>query len=297
MTTQNSTNWRIGVNLQAWDTGLDALAAFNTNGIIVQTSNNTYAGRTITGTANQIVVTNGDGVSGNPTLAIPYNVILGSSSAGPSSVTFNEDTDNGANFGTLVAPAAMAGNRTWTFQDATGTIAFTSDITGTNSGTNTGDQLVFKTISVSGQSDVVADSATDTLTLVGGTNVTITTNASTDTITISAASGALAVVHTTGTSATLAVETNYFADNVGLVTYTLPASAAVGQRIRVRGQGAGGWTIVENSGQIIHFGNQDTTVDTGSLSSTAQYDSVDLECMVTDTDFIVVGSQGEITVV
>lgn len=44
----------------------------------------------------------------------------------------------------------------------------------------------FKTIAVSGQSDVVADSAADTLTLAAGTNVTITTNASTDTVTIAA---------------------------------------------------------------------------------------------------------------
>lgn len=43
---------------------------------------------------------------------------------------------------------------------------------------------VFKTIAVSGQSDVVADSYTDTLTLVAGTNITITTDAATDTITI-----------------------------------------------------------------------------------------------------------------
>lgn len=57
------------------------------------------------------------------------------------------------------------------------------------SGNNTGDQLTFKTISVSGQSDVVADSTTDTLTLVAGTNVTLTTDASTDTITIAAAGG------------------------------------------------------------------------------------------------------------
>lgn len=51
----------------------------------------------------------------------------------------------------------------------------------------------FSTISVSGQSDVVADQATDTLTLVAGTNVTLVTNASTDTITISAALGGGAV--------------------------------------------------------------------------------------------------------
>ena len=44
----------------------------------------------------------------------------------------------------------------------------------------------FKTISVSGQSDVVADGSADTLTLAEGSNVTITTNASSDTITIAA---------------------------------------------------------------------------------------------------------------
>jgi hypothetical protein len=47
----------------------------------------------------------------------------------------------------------------------------------------------FKTISVAGQSNVVADSSTDTLTLVAGSNITITTNATTDAITITAAGG------------------------------------------------------------------------------------------------------------
>jgi hypothetical protein len=41
----------------------------------------------------------------------------------------------------------------------------------------------FNTIQVSGQSDVVADSGNDTLTLVAGSNLAITTNATTDTIT------------------------------------------------------------------------------------------------------------------
>src|SRR6056300_565244 len=42
----------------------------------------------------------------------------------------------------------------------------------------------FTTIAVSGQTDVVADTNNDTLTLAAGSNVTITTNATTDTITI-----------------------------------------------------------------------------------------------------------------
>lgn len=52
--------------------------------------------------------------------------------------------------------------------------------------TRSGDQgavtEAFKTVAVAGQSDVVADSITDTLTLVGS-NITITTNAGTDTVT------------------------------------------------------------------------------------------------------------------
>ena len=48
----------------------------------------------------------------------------------------------------------------------------------------------FKTISVSGQSDIVADSAADTLTLVAGSNMTITTNASGDSVTFSSSGGA-----------------------------------------------------------------------------------------------------------
>ena len=48
-----------------------------------------------------------------------------------------------------------------------------------------GTDPIFKTISVAGQSDVIADTTTDTLTLVGS-GVAITTNASTDTITFTA---------------------------------------------------------------------------------------------------------------
>jgi hypothetical protein len=69
--------------------------------------------------------------------------------------------------------------------DATGSVAAGS----TNSGTNTGDQNLFSTVAVLGQSDVVADTTSDTLTLVAGTNITLTTDPVTDSVTIAAAGG------------------------------------------------------------------------------------------------------------
>lgn len=50
-------------------------------------------------------------------------------------------------------------------------------------------QNTFSTVAVSGQSDVVADSKTDTLTFVAGTNITITTDAGADSVTINASGG------------------------------------------------------------------------------------------------------------
>ena len=51
------------------------------------------------------------------------------------------------------------------------------------------DNNSFSTVVVAGQNSVVADSASDTLTLVAGTNVTLTTNDINDSITISATGG------------------------------------------------------------------------------------------------------------
>jgi len=71
---------------------------------------------------------------------------------------------------------------------------------GTSSGTNTGDQNIFQTIAVSGQSNVVADSTADTLTLVAGTNIALTTNATADSITIATSGLGTAATQNTGTS-------------------------------------------------------------------------------------------------
>jgi hypothetical protein len=52
------------------DAGLEALGAFATTGILVATGPDTWGSATVTGTVGTIVVSNGDGVAGNPTITL-----------------------------------------------------------------------------------------------------------------------------------------------------------------------------------------------------------------------------------
>lgn len=54
--------------VQAWDADLDAIAAFTSTGFAVRTGTNTWAQRSITGTAGRITVADGDGVAASPTI-------------------------------------------------------------------------------------------------------------------------------------------------------------------------------------------------------------------------------------
>lgn len=134
--------------------------------------------------------------------------------------------------------------------------------------------------------------ASANLTSTGGT-VTITN--STNSINLETTGGLLWNVET-GTTANIAVNNGYIGNNAAGVTFTLPATAAVGDRIRVTGLQAS-WTIAQNAGQTVYFGNQSSATGVGgSLASTHARDAVEMVCVVANNDFQILSSVGNITV-
>lgn len=93
-----------------------------------------------------------------------------------------------------------------------------------------------------------------------------------------------------------APDNGYVADSPSLVTLTLPATIAKNKTVRMVGKGTGGWKIAQNANQVIHFAGYDTTTGTGgNIASTDKSDSVELLCTVANTEFVVISSQGNIT--
>lgn len=132
-------------------------------------------------------------------------------------------------------------------------------------------------------------------TLTAGTGISI--NSASGAVTISA-TGALSWTNVTGTTQAIVANNGYAADNAALVTFTLPATAAIGEEYEILAKNTGGWLIAQNTGQSIRIGNQVTTSGVGgSLASTAQGDFVRIKCITDNTAFAVTDSMGNITYV
>jgi hypothetical protein len=147
----------------------------------IVTSNDQFVG-----TVTSVGVTAGSGIS-----------VAGSTitSSGTFTVT-NSDRGSSQNiFKNIAVPTqttitASSNNDTFTIKPGSGISATTTGNDITISNTDPGSaQNIFKNIAVAGQSTVIADVNNDTLTLAAGTNVTITTDATTDTITINSTAG------------------------------------------------------------------------------------------------------------
>lgn len=134
---------------QPLDATLTALAAYNTNGLIAQTAADTFAGRTLTAPAAGITVSNGDGVSGNPTLALANDLSALEALSGTNTIPYRSATDTwggvtigsgltfaagtldtaAAGSGDVVGPASATDNAVARFDTTTGKLIQDSAVT------------------------------------------------------------------------------------------------------------------------------------------------------------------------
>jgi len=140
-----------------------------------------------------------------------------------------------------------------------------------------------------------ADPVAATLTGSGGISV----NNAAGAITISGSGGGISWTEITTTSQTIVPDNAYVANNAGLVTFTLPAVAAFGTIVYITGKGAGGWSLAQLAGQNIQIGSVSSTVGVGgSVSSTNQFDALQLVCSTANTTWTATsGPQGILTIV
>lgn len=84
----------------------------------------------------------------------------------------------------------------------------------------------------------------------------------------------------------------------GLLTLTLPAISNLYDVIEISGYSAGLWLLAQNAGQVIHYGNTDTTIGVGgSINAANRYDSIKIICVVPNLEWTVLSSQGTMIVV
>lgn len=187
----------VGINENLYVGGI-----LNVEGAVTITGNLTVSGTTTTvntttlNIADNIITLNSDVTTGSPTQDAGIEVLRGTSAT--VGIKWNETSD------------------AWEMSDATG--AYSKIATN-----------AFSKISVSGQSDVDADTNADTLTLVGS-GITITTNATTDTITFTSTG----ITSVSGTTNQVTASTTS-----GAVTLSLPQSINTAASVQFGSLGVG----------------------------------------------------------
>lgn len=115
-------------------------------------------------------------------------------------------------------------------------------------------------------------------TLTAGTGISITNAA--NSITIASTGSGLNWTDVTGATQTIAVENGYLTDRGGGVTYTLPATASIGDQFKIVGK-LGLATITPNANQKLLIGSASGTVGvTGTAVSNNVGDCISFICIV-----------------
>lgn len=130
-----------------------------------------------------------------------------------------------------------------------------------------------------------------------GPNVTVVDNPGNGSTDVTITNGTFFPWTVVTTNTTLVVDNGYFANGGSSLTFTLPTSAGTGSTFRIAGMSASGFSIAQNAGQSIVWGNlTSTTGVTGGISSGSKGDSIEIVCNVANTGFQVVDSNGDLAI-
>ncbi len=120
----------IGTDVQAFDSDLQALADNAASGLLVRTGAGTAAARAVAGTANEVAVSNGDGVSGNPTLSLPATLSFAGKTITDGGTVTTVDINGGTVDGSVIGGASAAAGTFTTTTAATATVSTLLNLTG-----------------------------------------------------------------------------------------------------------------------------------------------------------------------
>lgn len=219
-----------------------------------------------------------------------YNALVGGASNAISSIApsatagvplISAGSSSNPAFGTAVVAGGGTGAVTLTgVLTGNGTSAVTANAVTQNGVLLGGATNAVASLGVATNGQLVIGSTATTPVLAAlteGTGVTITNGAGS--ITISASGAGFDWTDVTGSTQALAVSNGYITDNAGGVAYTLPATAALGDALKIVGK-SGLATITPNANQQILIGSGSGAVGaTGTAVSTNAGDCIQLICI------------------
>ena len=259
----------------------------------IDASLNVFIGReagktTSTGTANNALGANALALNnGDNNTAIGYNA-MSTATAASNNVVVGHASLAGISNGshnTCIGPSAFNGN-SLTGSDSSNILIGNAGTAGNNNKIRIGTSG-----SGSGQQNQCFIAGISGVSVASSLPVIIDSNGQLGT----SAGGGMTWTEVTGTSQNAAVGFGYIANNVALVTITLPANFAVGDVVRVAGLGAGLWRLAANTGDIINFGSSPTSAG-GSLTAINRYDAVEVLGVATNSTWNVLSVQGNLSI-
>ena len=192
------------------------------------------------------------------------------------------------------------------YQSLTNTTGNSNTAFGYNAGsaitTGTGN-LVLDNVGVAAETNTIRIGTSQTTAFVQG--IASVTVANRNLVTINTATGQLGSMTSAGilwsavtTNQNMTVNSGYIAISAGgALTFALPTTSSVGDIVELTLDGATSFQITQAVNQSIRFGTASTTVGvTGSITSTAQGDTLRLVCSVANLKWNVLSSIGTLTI-